>query len=124
MPITATSLPYELNLTDCYRGDDYLYGSMNITDLTTDWAAVGITHVKMQWRTRAGGDIVLDQDITGDVTIPSTYVLSVPIQVDDADTALMPGRKYDYDIEVKLDDGTVRTYLKGKVTVVDDITRS
>lgn len=126
MPITATKLPYEINLTDCYRGDDYLYGSVNITDLTRDWASLGITHVKMQWRTKAGGDVVLDQDITPSVTIPSTYVLSIPIQVPYADTELMPGRVYEYDIEVLLASGSnpKLTVLKGTVKVIDDITRS
>lgn len=49
--------------------------------------------------------------------------MGIDIEIDGADTANVDPGEYVYDIQFNLPDGTIRTYVSGKVIVYADVSR-
>lgn len=65
--------------------------------------------------------------ILGTFTVTIADQVAVPggvlLDMAPADTSLLPVTGGKYDVELTAPDGTVRTYLKGDVTVLPEVTR-
>jgi hypothetical protein len=134
---SAAQVPTEETSTELVsrrRGDSWsvsLTGLGNIADRETLWLTIkrdlsdadadallqiteadGLTVGLSE--SESDASIAVDDEAAGDITIV----------VAAAATRLAWGRRYDYDIQVLRDDGTVATLATGEWRVVEDVTRS
>ena len=102
---TFDAMPFELNERD---GE-----VLTPIDLTG-------AEIKMQLRKSACAEAVLTLDSSDDGGISITGLNT--FQIDEQIFTIGAGI-YDYDIQITFEDGTVRTWISGKFTIVNDITR-
>jgi hypothetical protein len=76
--------------------------------------------IKMQIKTEANGKIIKDLSIGNGITIIDALNGKFKI-----DSFLSPSqsRQYVYDIQITYTSGVVRTYLKGVIPIIQDISR-
>jgi hypothetical protein len=115
-------LPAETNLPSAYRGDSYgpiifkFYDlnndPMNVTNADVECQVGNISEVRdreivLSWPSTTHGISLSSNEITLEVVPPSAMKMSPGI--------------YFYDLQVTLG-GYTRTYLRGNLTVVDEVT--
>jgi len=121
---------------EAYRGDDYLGDAFVITETGTDWAG---STVRIQGRKTVNTDPILDWDLAdGGGTV--TVLGGSPVAVATIDTSVLneltipmnapasvmeqvPAGTYLYDVEVTRPSGIVETFVKGTITVIEDVTK-
>lgn len=126
---TATQLPVTPGIAPpaIYQGDTYYGSTYNIVDPRFDWDALGITEVRMQIRNSAGAPVLVNKTLTFDIdpeAVPDPYHLRVYMRLTKEETSVIPAGTPQFDIEILLDNGERITYIRGPVTVRDQITRT
>ena len=110
-----------IDLKPLYRGDDYPIPLA----FTKNGEVIDITEWKVYFTvkyhdTDSDNEAVIKYDVT-EHTDPTNG--KTAIMLTNGETGeLIPG-KYVYDIQYKKDDGTVKTVMKGKLKVLQDVTK-
>lgn len=125
---TATELPVTPGVQPpkIYQGDTYLGATYNIVDPRFDWDAIGVTEVRMQIRSSAGAPVLVNKPLNFVVDPLATdpYHIRVYMRLTKEETSVIPAGNPQFDIEILLDNGERYTYVRGPVTVRDQITRT
>lgn len=99
------------------RGDTKVY-EVTITDSAGE--PYDLTGADL-WFTVAG---LLEKRLNDGITVAdvATGVATVTLEAGDTDSAPSRRKVYDYDLQVKLSNGTVKTPLRGRFVVLPDVT--
>lgn len=103
-----------------FKGDTLGPITVTFTQTGYDWTG---TTVKMQARKKKNQDPAVI-DITPTPSYPSLGDVEVTIEVAAASMDTIAAGTYFYDMELTRPDSRVRTYLWGKIEIVQDVTRS
>lgn len=106
------------------RGDSTNRIQLTVTT-ADDGAAFAVTSFRAQIRDNRG-TLIYEFTTTGDApnaSIENTNELVLP-SVPGATTAAWPVGSHDWDLEVTLPDGSVKTWIEGTWAVTVDVTRS
>lgn len=117
---TTISKPVNLNV---YRGDSYTFGITYKTGETGSVAPYNLTGATVT------GQIKVATTDTTPVAVfacsldnQTTYPGRILIELTSTESAKLSGSLYVYDIQVTFPDTTVKTLLRGKIYVIDDVT--
>lgn len=100
-----------------YLGDDFLETITLNLDLTGCSAKFTVKTSRTA-STNLAQDTITESGMTIDTGTPSTDVL---VLITDAEQATWEAGEYVYDFEITHADGTMRTYLTGKFSVLADV---
>lgn len=113
-------IPGNYNFPPQYRGDTFDAVVMNIKDRATQ---IGIdisgATIKCQFREPFNGKII--QELTDGNGVTILDAVNGQIMIDEFEITWNAG-VYNYDIQVTFNTGTIKTYVKGTVSVEGDTT--
>jgi hypothetical protein len=126
---TATQIPVTPGIPPpaIYQGDTYLGATYNIVDERFDWADIGVTEVRMQIRSAPGTPPLVNKTLSYVIdpeAVPDPHHIRVYMRLTKEETSAIPAGSPQFDIEILLDNGERYTYIRGPVTVRDQITRT
>jgi hypothetical protein len=96
------------------------YPGVNFT-VTVNTIALNLTDAEIRMQVRKTRDTAAVIDIAVGTGITITDVASGKFRIDEQIFSATPGN-YQYDIEIILSSGEVKTYIKGSFTIIGDIT--
>ena len=107
----------------CYKGDTLGPITVTFTQAAYDWSSGGGTTVKMQARKNKRQDPAVIS-ITPTASYPGLGDVEITIEVAAATMDAIPAGSYFYDMEMLRPDGRTRTYLRGVLEILQDVTRT
>lgn len=108
------SLPGTLDITT-YKGDTFSR-TFTFTDANGDPLSLAAAEVTMQVRKNAGTIVLINLSEGNGITV-STNVVTIDFEVN------IEKGSYKWDLQAAYSDGTIRTYVAGAFSVLNDITR-
>lgn len=113
-------IPAIYNLPDAYRGDMYGPITLRIKDSDGNYINVMNSEVNLHVKNKKNYSIVLNWS-TSDATVELSNDYTITLKEKESCKMQMPGGVYDYDLQM-LKDGVMRSYLRGALSVIGDVT--
>ena len=113
-------IPGAYNLPDAYRGDSYGPLAFKFKDNEGEYIDFTGARIDLQVKNKKNGVVVLfwtTEDGSIEIDHPS-IILNLVV----GERMKMPQGVYDYDLQIIKDEST-KTYIKGELSVIQDITQ-
>jgi hypothetical protein len=113
-------IPAIYNLPDAYRGDSYGPIVFRFTDSSGNPIGLDGTRASLQFRNKRTNDVAVTWDsLDGTMTVSGNVVVmnsmaGINMEIDPT--------TYGYDLQIMSGSNFVKTYVRGDVTVVQDVT--
>ena len=117
MPTIAT-----YNIPDHYKGDTFKGLAFNMQNQTTS-APIDLTDSEIKIQFRSGSNIgTVQKELSIGSGITLVDAINGQFAIDAFVIDWRAGMNY-YDIQITYPDGKVKTYIKGTLKIIDDVTR-
>jgi hypothetical protein len=113
-------IPAIYNLPDAYRGDSYGPIVFRFTDASGNAIGLNGTRACLQFRNKRTNDVAVTWDsLDGTMTVSGNVVVMNPMA---GISMEIDPTTYGYDLQIMSGSNFVKTYVRGDVTVVQDVT--
>ncbi len=113
-------IPAIYNLPDAYRGDSYGPIVFRFTDSSGNPIGLNGTRASLQFRNKRTNDVAVTWDsLDGTMTVSGNVVTMNPMA---GISMEIDPTTYGYDLQIMSGSNFVKTYVRGDVTVVQDVT--
>jgi hypothetical protein len=113
-------IPGNYNLPDAYRGDSYGPLTFKFKDGDGNYLDFTAARIDLQVKNKKNGVVVLFWSTEDDSIQVSNF--DIILNLVTGDRMKMPQGAYDYDLQIIKDEST-KTYIKGELSVIQDVTQ-